>query len=193
MNCQNCNKRKATEDWVGDGGALAIVHGIVSKWCKVCCLETQLKHAIERATAIPALEKELAESLAKDSLNIETKCIKSEINKHCWHTGSGVDSASLGNFGNKSVTHYMCCWCAETKIEEYEWPVTDTPHGPHKWLSTWQWLTTPCIYPTYPYITKPFDTEICSIEEFFKQNPDSGSCLIACQCSRHRVNCSINS
>lgn len=48
-------------DWVGDGGVLAMTRGWASKWCEICCLEAQLKHAKERAEAIPTMEKRLAE------------------------------------------------------------------------------------------------------------------------------------
>lgn len=117
---------------------------------------------------------------------METKCNKSEINEHCWHTGSGMDSASYGNLGGKSITHYMCCWCGETKTEELDWNTTNPiPHGPHKWFKWNDWAI-----PVPPSTTQsPWPTEVCLIEEFFKKNPDATSCLIYCPCSRHGIIC----
>jgi hypothetical protein len=69
MVCQNCNCREATENWVGEGGDLAYVHGMFYKWCKICCVEAQLKHARERAESIPVLEKELNDLLSEELKN----------------------------------------------------------------------------------------------------------------------------
>ncbi len=57
--CQNCKKHQASLDWVGDGGALALAHGFKVRWCECCAVKEQLKHARERAAAIPDLEEEL--------------------------------------------------------------------------------------------------------------------------------------
>jgi RNA polymerase subunit RPABC4/transcription elongation factor Spt4 len=58
--CQNCGKREATENWVGEGGMLALTHGMYSCWCKICCLEAQLKYMREIVARIPETEAELA-------------------------------------------------------------------------------------------------------------------------------------
>ena len=58
--CQNCGKRQGTENWVGDGGMLAFTHGFSQCWCKICCLEEQLKHAREVVARIAGMETELA-------------------------------------------------------------------------------------------------------------------------------------
>ena len=63
--CENCHKRPATEDWTGEGGILAFVHGMYSRWCSVCVLRTQIKFAYERKDTIPQLEKELQIALEK--------------------------------------------------------------------------------------------------------------------------------
>jgi len=57
--CANCKTRKATMDWVGEGGVLAWTHGMYTRWCEYCATEAQLKYARERAAAIPELEAKL--------------------------------------------------------------------------------------------------------------------------------------
>ncbi len=63
--CQNCGQRPATENWTGDGGSLAFVHGFYQRWCKLCCVRKSLECAIEVASRIPDLKKQLEEELAK--------------------------------------------------------------------------------------------------------------------------------
>ena len=58
--CANCQSRPAEIDWVGEGGTLAWVHGMFSRWCLRCATEAQLKHARETAARIPELEQKLA-------------------------------------------------------------------------------------------------------------------------------------
>lgn len=53
--CLNCGKRPGTVRWVGDGGAIALVHGMYSMWCPRCCAREQLRHAIGAARRIPRL------------------------------------------------------------------------------------------------------------------------------------------
>lgn len=55
--CAKCGKRPGTLDWVGEGGALAYVHGMSVRWCELCATTEQLKYARARATEIPLLEK----------------------------------------------------------------------------------------------------------------------------------------
>lgn len=125
---------------------------------------------------------------------METECTKSEIKKHCWHTGSGSDTVTAS--GGYSRTNFMCCWCGETKVEEHTWEHNDTPHGPHKYLpyqpiipntgaTPWPITLTP-LTPTINIST----SEVCAIEEFFKANPNATSCNIACFCSKHAFHCS---
>jgi hypothetical protein len=57
--CAHCDERPGTELW---GDALALTHGGGQSWCKVCVLEEQVKHARERAAALPGLEDELREA-----------------------------------------------------------------------------------------------------------------------------------
>lgn len=59
--CKNCGVRPATIEWVGEGGALASVHGMGVPWCEVCATEAQLAHARHMASIIPELEQRLAE------------------------------------------------------------------------------------------------------------------------------------
>lgn len=65
--CANCQKRLGTIDWVGEGGTLAFSHGFYVKWCEVCALEEQIKHAEERAAILPELRAQLAEALELES------------------------------------------------------------------------------------------------------------------------------
>lgn len=55
--CQNCNKRPATTNWVGEGGTMAYVHGMYQRWCDYCATKEQLKYCKKMARAIPRLEK----------------------------------------------------------------------------------------------------------------------------------------
>ncbi len=59
--CAKCGLRPGTETWVGEGGALALIHGMTQLWCRRCVLETQLAHAQERAAQIPELTRLLKE------------------------------------------------------------------------------------------------------------------------------------
>lgn len=59
--CDNCGKREGTIKWVGDGGVMDLVHGAYSMWCEVCTLKEQIKHAEERAAALPEMRARLAE------------------------------------------------------------------------------------------------------------------------------------
>ena len=67
IKCQKCGERPGTENWVGEGGTLAFVHGLVALWCKVCVLEAQLKYAKDRASQIPNIEKQLLEAKNKEN------------------------------------------------------------------------------------------------------------------------------
>lgn len=49
-----------------NGGVMGFVHGMYSRWCKICCLEAQLGYAKEIAEQIPSLEKELEELKGKE-------------------------------------------------------------------------------------------------------------------------------
>jgi hypothetical protein len=57
--CTVCNLRPGTEIWVGEGGAMAYVHGHYSMRCEICVLEEMLSYARARAAAIPQLEEDL--------------------------------------------------------------------------------------------------------------------------------------
>jgi hypothetical protein len=57
--CANCREREGTELWVGDGGALALVHGMSVRWCRRCVITAQLAHARAMAAQVPSLEREL--------------------------------------------------------------------------------------------------------------------------------------
>lgn len=62
--CENCGTRPGDCLWVGDGGTLAVAHGLGAWWCNRCIVEAQLKYANERAADIPRLERKLAELMA---------------------------------------------------------------------------------------------------------------------------------
>lgn len=59
--CQKCGKRPGTMKW---GDLMAQTHGFAASWCAVCVYTAQLKHARERADAIPELERKLAKARA---------------------------------------------------------------------------------------------------------------------------------
>ena len=61
--CQNCHERQASVNWVGEGGALAAVHGMVARWCKVCVLEKQIEHAEKMEAMLPSLRSQLNAAL----------------------------------------------------------------------------------------------------------------------------------
>lgn len=64
--CTNCKARPATTVWVGEGGALAFVHGGGMPWCRHCVLEAQLAHIRLLVAEMPAMELELADVIRKD-------------------------------------------------------------------------------------------------------------------------------
>lgn len=57
--CVNCWVRPATIVWIGDGGALAYIHGGGQPWCERCALVAQISYAREMATKIIDLEQRL--------------------------------------------------------------------------------------------------------------------------------------
>ena len=57
--CQNCHKRKATQNWVGTGDVLGFIHGSYERWCERCCVEAQLKFAKQHKNDIQKLERKL--------------------------------------------------------------------------------------------------------------------------------------
>jgi len=61
MLCANCNNREGTICWIGDGGALAYVHGMYSMWCELCATIANLDYAKKQANLIPELEKKIKE------------------------------------------------------------------------------------------------------------------------------------
>lgn len=67
--CANCQMPPpgGTElhRWVGEGGALALSHGMYSWWCDVCTTAAQLDHARTRAALIPEMEERLADLRAR--------------------------------------------------------------------------------------------------------------------------------
>jgi hypothetical protein len=61
--CNNCGLHKATIDWAGDHGPMAITHRyLLQRWCDHCTLTVQLERARKRAEEIPELERKLAEA-----------------------------------------------------------------------------------------------------------------------------------
>jgi hypothetical protein len=56
-NCANCGEREGTEKWTESSVALA--HGMYVMWCEPCVLKGQIKHAEERAAALPELRGRL--------------------------------------------------------------------------------------------------------------------------------------
>ena len=61
IKCENCNKRVATQRWIGDEGTLGLIHGWSQWWCEVCCVEAQLEFIKKLVSKIPGLEKRLKE------------------------------------------------------------------------------------------------------------------------------------
>ena len=68
--CQNCGKRPGTTKWVGEGGTMALIHGMYSWWCGICCVEAQLDYARKQAALIPEREAELAKLLAAETASV---------------------------------------------------------------------------------------------------------------------------
>jgi len=69
--CQNCGKRPATGEWVGDGGTLGYVHGMYAWWCDLCMVNAQIEYAEKIAAKLPGLRarrEELCDVLAVDGL-----------------------------------------------------------------------------------------------------------------------------
>lgn len=62
--CTNdCDHLAEPIPWVGNGGAMDLVHGGYTWWCKCCMIDAQLEHAKARAAEIPELEQELIKAL----------------------------------------------------------------------------------------------------------------------------------
>lgn len=59
--CTNCHARPGTLAWVGEGGALAYVHGLSRLWCEPCIVKAQLDYALDRAAAVPELTRRYLE------------------------------------------------------------------------------------------------------------------------------------
>ena len=63
--CTHCNIREGTQQWIGEGGMLAVSHGFYQLWCEVCVFGAQVAYAEEQAKSIPALKAKLAEALTR--------------------------------------------------------------------------------------------------------------------------------
>jgi hypothetical protein len=59
--CASCGLHPGTVKWVGNGGAMNLIHGFYEMRCKGCVLRAQIESAEERAAALPGLRSELAE------------------------------------------------------------------------------------------------------------------------------------
>jgi hypothetical protein len=73
---------------------------------------------------------------------MQTACTQERFcdgDDHCWHTGSGMDSAAYNADGSgHSHTNYMCCWCGIVKTEDRTWKASDQyegAHGDHSWAN----------------------------------------------------------
>jgi len=64
-NCNNCEKRPATEWWIVEGG-LDAIHGGGIPWCKICCLTTAIESLSEKVERIPEMQEELDELLTQE-------------------------------------------------------------------------------------------------------------------------------
>lgn len=69
MTCQNCGKRPSTQNFATD--ATAFAHGWVQRWCDICALEAQIKHAKERARKLPGMERKLARLKAREARKVK--------------------------------------------------------------------------------------------------------------------------
>jgi len=65
VTCQHCGKRPATESWIGEGGVLAMTHGMSQAWCKLCCLQEQILYAKKIIKNFPKLKRELAKEVKR--------------------------------------------------------------------------------------------------------------------------------
>jgi hypothetical protein len=59
--CANCGERPGTLQWVGEGGVMALVHGMYQMWCELCAARAQLDYSREQATRVADLEARVAE------------------------------------------------------------------------------------------------------------------------------------
>ena len=59
IKCNNCNKHKGTENWVGEGSMLDFVHGNYEIWCKCCTLQARLEHIEKIEKDKEKIKKEL--------------------------------------------------------------------------------------------------------------------------------------
>ena len=57
--CANCNKHKGTQNWVGEGGMMEMVHGNYSIWCDCCALKAQIKYAEDAVDRLKELKKKI--------------------------------------------------------------------------------------------------------------------------------------
>lgn len=67
--CQNCHKRKATENWLGEGSILDYIHGNYQRWCKYCVLKEQIKYAEKIVKNLPKLKRELEKEKKNEKEN----------------------------------------------------------------------------------------------------------------------------
>lgn len=58
--CEHCGERPGTIKWVGEGGFLALTHGMYQMWCERCVTIANLEHAEAQAAKIPDLKAKLA-------------------------------------------------------------------------------------------------------------------------------------
>lgn len=65
--CQNCGKRPAETNWVGEGSTMDLIHGNYVQWCNLCCAKESLIYARKQADRIPELEKLIKELEEKDN------------------------------------------------------------------------------------------------------------------------------
>jgi hypothetical protein len=65
--CQNCQKRPATMDWLGEGSVMDWAHGNYQRWCDLCAAEAQVEYAAKMAAALPDLVKKRDELRAAET------------------------------------------------------------------------------------------------------------------------------
>lgn len=113
--CRNCHKRPAIHNWVGDGGVLAHIHGLTTRYCDVCALEAQVEHAMQSAERLPDLRARLAAALVKYPI---VKSVESShhsgvattgFSNHTMAGGCGVSAQPSG------APDYLYDMCPPTK------------------------------------------------------------------------------
>ena len=62
--CTSCYERPGSVKWYGNGGALAVSHGMYSMWCEHCVNAAQIEYVYDQLARLPELLRRGAELTA---------------------------------------------------------------------------------------------------------------------------------